>query len=64
MTQIIKAKPATNVLKTILQIDEDEIGGIIIKSTSLDSSSQIHFILTRLEKMRIAEYFKEFGNEK
>ncbi len=59
MTQIIKTKPTTDVLKTILQIDEDEIGGIIIKSTSLDSSSQIQFILTKLEKMRIAKYFKE-----
>ena len=59
MTQIIKGQPKEKILKTILQIDEDEVGGIIIKSTALDNTSQMQLVLTRLEKMRLTKYFKE-----
>ena len=59
MTQIIKGQPKEKILKTILQIDEDGVGGIIIKSTALDNTSQMQLVLTRLEKMRLTKYFKE-----
>jgi F0F1-type ATP synthase delta subunit len=59
MTQIIKVKPLVFNERSVMQVDEDEIGGLIIKSTSVESDSQIQFQLTKLEVKRLSDYFVE-----
>lgn len=56
MIQIIKGESA---IRTIMQVDEDELEGIIIKSTSVDGESQIQLQLTRLETNRLSNYFEQ-----
>lgn len=57
MRQIIKVEPKNPIEKSMLQVDEDEIGGLIIKSTSVESDSQIQLQLTKLEVKRLSDYF-------
>ncbi len=49
--------------KAILQIDEDEVGGLIFKATFIGGTRQVQFHLTRIEKIRLEQYFKEREND-